>query len=111
MAHKQLSVEEREEMQQGLWKKESVRSIAKRLGRSHSTIIREFNKNLPPQHRVYTPRLADERAQKKRKSRGRTDPPEERDGSPVCRRASQASLVSRADRWPHEAGGHRLDLA
>lgn len=73
MAHKQLSVEEREEIQQGLWIKESVRSIAKRLGRSHSTIAREINKNLPPQHRVYTPRLADERAQKKRKSRGRTD--------------------------------------
>ena len=73
MAHKQLSVEEREEIQNGLWKKESVRSIAKRLGRSHSTIVREVNKNLPPQHRVYTPRLADERAQKKRKSRGRAE--------------------------------------
>lgn len=73
MAHKQLSVEEREEIQKGLWKKESVRSIAERLGRSHSTIVREINKNLPPQHWVYTPRLANERAQKKRKSRGRTD--------------------------------------
>lgn len=73
MAHKQLSVEEREEIQQGLWRKESIRSIAKRLGRSHSSIVREVNKNLPPEHFLYTPRLANERAQKKRKNRGRTD--------------------------------------
>jgi IS30 family transposase len=73
MAHKQLTVQEREEIQQGLWKKESIRSIAKRLGRSHSTIVREVNKNLPSERRVYTPRLANERAQEKRKSRGRTD--------------------------------------
>ena len=73
MAHKQLSVEEREEIQEGLWRKESIRSIAKRLERSHSSIIREINKNLPPERRVYTPRLADERAHEKRKSRGRTD--------------------------------------
>lgn len=73
MAHKQLAVEEREAIQLGLWRKESVRSIAKRLGRSHSTLVREINKNLPPQYRVYTPRLADERAQKKRKNRGRTN--------------------------------------
>ena len=73
MAHKQLSVEEREEIQAGLWGKESMRSIAKRLERSHSTIVREVNKNLPPERRIYTPRLVDERAQKKRESRGRTD--------------------------------------
>lgn len=73
MAHKQLSVEEREEIQQGLWNKESVRSIARRLGRSHSSIVREINKNIPVAQRRYTPRLADERAQENRKSRGRTD--------------------------------------
>lgn len=73
MAHKQLRVEEREEIQQGLWRKESVRSIARRLGRSHSSIIREINKNLPPEWRQYTPRLADDRAKKKRKNRGRTE--------------------------------------
>lgn len=72
MAHKQLSVEEREEIQQGLWNKESVRSIARRLGRAHSSIVREINKNIPAAQRRYTPRLADERAQEKRKSRGRT---------------------------------------
>lgn len=70
MAH--LSIEEREEIQLGLWNKESVRSIAKRLGRPHSTVVREINKNLPPLHRRYTPRMADERAQDNRKKRGRT---------------------------------------
>ena len=73
MAHQHLSVEEREEIQAGLWRKESVRSIAKHLGRSHSSIVREINKNLPPEHVLYTPRLANERAQKKRSNRGRTD--------------------------------------
>ncbi|MDE2078948.1 MAG: IS30 family transposase [Patescibacteria group bacterium] len=73
MAHQHLSIEEREEIQRGLWEKESVRSIAKRLGRSHSSVAREISRNLPPERRVYTPRLADARAQKKRKSRGRTD--------------------------------------
>ncbi|MBI2466109.1 MAG: helix-turn-helix domain-containing protein, partial [Candidatus Sungbacteria bacterium] len=32
MAHQQLTIEEREEIQRGLWGKESLRSIAKRLG-------------------------------------------------------------------------------
>lgn len=71
MAH--LSIEEREEIQQGLWNKESVRSIAKRLGRSHSTVVREINKNLPSERRQYTPRLANQRALAARKRRGRED--------------------------------------
>lgn len=69
MAH--LTVEEREEIQRGLWAKESVRSIAKRLGRPHSTISKEIRRNLPPEKRQYTPRLANERAHEKRTSRGR----------------------------------------
>jgi transposase, IS30 family len=73
MAHQHLSVEEREEIQLGLWREESVRSIAKRLGRSHSSIAREINKNLPPMLHRYSPRLANLRALEKRKSRGRTD--------------------------------------
>lgn len=70
---KHLSVEEREEIQRGLWGKESVRSIAKRLGRPHSTISKEIRRNLPLERRVYTPRLANERALEKRKSRGREE--------------------------------------
>ena len=73
MAHTQLTVEEREEIQRGLWNKESVRSIARTLGRSHSSIVREINKNRPPSRLQYTPRLAEERAQKRRTERGRHD--------------------------------------
>lgn len=70
MTYQHLGVEEREEIQQGLWGKESVRSIAKRLGRSPSSIYREITKNQPLK-RQYFPRLANERALAKRKSRGR----------------------------------------
>jgi len=73
MPHTQLSIEEREAIQQMLWEKWSIRAIAKELGRSHSSVSREINKNIPSQHRRYTPRLAHERAMQKRKSRGRTD--------------------------------------
>jgi IS30 family transposase len=73
MAHTQLSIEEREEIQRGVWHKESVRSIARSLGRPHSTIVREINRNLPPERRQYTPRLAHERALGKRKIRGREE--------------------------------------
>lgn len=72
MQYQQFSVEEREEIQQGLWRKESIRFIAKRLGRSHSSVIREVSRNKPPVHNQYTPRLAHERALAHRKHRGRT---------------------------------------
>jgi IS30 family transposase len=71
MAHKQLTVEEREEIQRGVWAKESIRGIAKRLGRSHTSISREIRKNLTPVRERYTPRLANERALAARASRGR----------------------------------------
>jgi transposase, IS30 family len=70
MAYKQLTIEEREVIQEMWWKKESVRAIARSLKRSPSSISRELTKNFPLQKR-YTPRLAHERALKKRKSRGR----------------------------------------
>lgn len=73
MNYKQLSVEEREVIQVGLWAKESVRAIAKRLGRSPSSVSREITRNLPVSRRLYTPRLAHEKALQKRTSRGRHD--------------------------------------
>lgn len=73
MAYTHLTIEEREVIQQGLWNKESIRSIAIKLGRSHSSLVREINKNIPAQRRQYTPRLANDRATKKRSCRGRTD--------------------------------------
>lgn len=70
MKYKHLSIWEREKIQELLWQKKSIRFIAKVLERSPSSINREINRNIPLQYR-YTPRLANERALKKRKSRGR----------------------------------------
>jgi IS30 family transposase len=71
MKFKQLTIEEREIIQEMWWKKESVREIARRLSRNPSSISRELRKNFPLKKR-YTPRLAHERALKNRTSRGRT---------------------------------------
>jgi len=70
MKYKQLSIEEREFIQLGLWGKKSMRSIAKELGRDSGTLSRELTKNLSGRN-IYTPRAAHQRALTKRKSRGR----------------------------------------
>lgn len=72
MYYKHFSIEEREEIQRGVWNRESIRSIAKRLSRSPSSVAREIQRNLPPLHYQYTPRLAHARAFAHRKSRGKT---------------------------------------
>lgn len=72
MRYQHFSVREREKIQQGLWRKESIRSIAKKLGRSHSSVIRELKRVVPVNTFRYNSRRANERALKKRKSRGRT---------------------------------------
>ncbi len=66
MAHRHFGIEEREQIQQGLWEKRSIRAIAQSLGRSPSSVSREVNKNMPALVRRYTPRLAEARAQSKR---------------------------------------------
>lgn len=71
MKYQHLSVEEREKIQEMLWRKVSVREIARVLNRSHSSILREIKKNRSPDRNVYTPRLAQDRALKKRRCRGR----------------------------------------
>ncbi len=71
MAYEHLAVEERELLQERLWEKKSVRSIARELGRSHTSLLREIARNKPPLRTQYTPRVAEERAREKRKSRGR----------------------------------------
>lgn len=73
MSYKHFSIVEREKLQDGLWAKRSIRSIAKELRRSPSSVSREIRKNLPPLRHLYTPRLAEERAQEHRKHRGRKD--------------------------------------
>src|SRR3989344_4154213 len=70
--YRHLDVEEREIIQRGLWEKKTVRSIAKQLRRSPSSISREIRKNFPSTgERKYTPRLANSRALTKRSNRGR----------------------------------------
>lgn len=70
MKYKHLTIEEREKIQSMMWEKRSIREIAKVIGRSPSSISREITRNIPLK-RSYRPRLADERALEKRKSRGR----------------------------------------
>ena len=72
MKYQQLTVEDREELQLGLLRKESLRSIATRLGRSHASLSRELSRNRSPVRERYTPRVAEARAETKRTSRGRS---------------------------------------
>ena len=73
MQYKHLSVEEREQIQRGLWEHKSLRTIAQELGRQPSSIAREIERNLPKERFLYTPRLSHARALEKRQSRGRAD--------------------------------------
>ena len=72
MQYNHLTIEEREIIQRMLWQKISLREIAQAIKRNVSTVSREIKKNNPKQHKIYTPRLAQERALTKRKHRGRT---------------------------------------
>ena len=72
MAYTHFGVEEREKIQAGLWERRSIRSIAKQMCRSPSSVSREIKRNVPERPIYYTPRLAHERALKNRKHRGRT---------------------------------------
>ena len=74
MKYKQLTIQERELIQYGLWKKKSIRQIAKEIKRSPSSVSRELkmNYNLPIK-RHYIPRVANERAIKNRSRRGREE--------------------------------------
>ena len=73
MQYNHFSIEERETIQYMLWDKKSVRSIAKTLSRSPSSVSREINRNIPLNQRRYPPRAAHQRALESRKSRGRHD--------------------------------------
>jgi IS30 family transposase len=73
MTYQQLSVEEREKIQEGLWEKKSYREIAKGLGRSPASVSREVKRTFLAVARRYSPRLAHERALAYRTHRGRKD--------------------------------------
>ena len=73
MAHKykQLDIEDREAIQQGLWEGRSLRDIARILGRDASTISREIERNGGVERMTYAPRMAHERARARIQLRGR----------------------------------------
>ena len=73
MKYKHFSIEEREIIQTMWWQRLSVRSIAKALNRSPASVSRELRRNFPLERKVYTPRIAHERALTCRKNRGRKD--------------------------------------
>ena len=73
MEYIHFSIEEREQIQEMLWQKASIRTIARELGRNSSSVSRELRRNYPPLFRRYAPRLAHERALLKRKRRGREE--------------------------------------
>lgn len=71
MKYKHFTIEERETIQMMLWRKQSIRTIAKALKRNPSSISREIKRNKPPKRKGYTPRLAHEKAIRNRLKRGR----------------------------------------
>lgn len=73
MQYQHFTIEERERIQELLWQKSSIRLIAKAIGRNPSSVSRELQRNYPPEHKRYTPRLANERALTHRCSRGREE--------------------------------------
>ena len=71
MTYNHFSVEEREKLQEMLWRKASIRSIAGALRRSPSSVSREIRRNKPSKRNLYTPRVAHERALSYRTRRGK----------------------------------------
>lgn len=71
MKYQHFTIEEREKIQELLWQKTSIRTIARALGRNPSSVSREIKRNNPPELNRYTPRVAHERALTYRKRRGR----------------------------------------
>lgn len=104
MRYKHFSIEEREKIQLMLWQKRPIRGMARATGRSPSSVSREIKRNLPPQHYLYTPRLAHERALKKRRSRGR----EERLKNDLVRRYVKEKLKKAG--WSPEQIAGRLPI-
>lgn len=73
MKYHHFTIEEREEIQLGLWRDESIRAIARRLNRSASSISREIQKYRTFEQKRYTPRVAQATALINRSRRGRSD--------------------------------------
>ncbi|MDO8559208.1 MAG: IS30 family transposase [bacterium] len=102
MPYQHLSIEERERIQRCLWERKSIRDIAKELDRSTSSVSREIKRNLDSiGRRAYIPRVANQRALLKRKSRGRHER--------LKNQAVRDYVVSRLElRWSPEQIANRM---
>lgn len=72
MQYNHFTIEERETIQEMLWQKSSIRTIARELNRNPSSVSREITKNRDGRNR-YNPRTSHQRALKKRSRRGREE--------------------------------------
>ena len=100
-----FSREEREEIAIGLERGESIRSIAKRLGRSPSSVSREIRRNTPLFRLV---RYRGNRAHQRAAARSRRSHARRRLANPVIRSYVESRLVN--DRWTPEAIAGRLPI-
>jgi transposase, IS30 family len=73
MNYKHFTIEEREKIQELLWQKTSIRTIAKVIDRSPASVSREIRRNKPPERNYYSPRKAHLRALGYRRHRGRNE--------------------------------------
>jgi IS30 family transposase len=97
--------EEREEIAIGLERGESIRSIAKKLGRSPSSVSREIRRNTPLFRLV---RYRGNRAHKRAAARSRRSHARRRLANPVIRSYVESHLVN--DGWTPEEIAGRLPL-
>jgi IS30 family transposase len=97
--------DEREEIAVALERDESVRTIAKKLGRNPSSVSREINRNTPPFRNV---RYRGNRAHQRAEMRSRQSHARGRLANPVIRTYVESHLVN--DGWTLEAISGRLPI-
>jgi IS30 family transposase len=97
--------DEREEIAIGLERGESIQTIAKKLGRSPSSVSREVKRNTPPLRQV---RYRGNRAHQRATERSRQSHARERLANPVIRAYVESRLVN--DGWTPEAIAGRLPI-
>jgi len=102
--YNQLSIEEREMIAVLKAEGKSIRKIGQAIGRSHSTIVRELDRNSPPVHKgYYLATRADERARERKRKAGHRP----RLKTPAIRSYVESKLLSD---WSPEQIGGRLPI-
>jgi IS30 family transposase len=100
-----FSREEREEIAIGLERSESIRGIAKKLGRSPSSVSREVQRNSPPVNKV---QYRGNRAHRRAEDRSRHSHAKERLANPLVKASVEYHLIH--DGWTPESIAGRLSL-